>query len=267
MPKKRMICESLLYSEDFNSLTIAEQNIYFRLLSIADDLGVTPANGYALNKILNPPEGTDVVKSLKKFDQKLGHIFTYGDKEYFCFNPITFWEIQKGVVAKRTRSEYLLISPNEFFSKKFLEDSGISRKFPEILSRLKDKVYSMKIKGLKDGEGMQGERKKIHPLYQVFVDKWCVEYQTRLKAPYIFNGAIDGKAVNKLLTIVKDNVTVDDVLSVAYEAWENPDGFWCKQAVTIAGFASKFNNIFNEIKNEFNPETKAVRLVLRGGGV
>lgn len=169
MPKKRMICESLLYSEDFNSLTIAEQNIYFRLLSIADDLGVTPANGYALNKILNPPEGTDVMKSLKKFDQKLGHIFTYGDKQYFCFNPITFWEIQKGVVSKRTRSEYLLISPSEFFSKKFLEDSGISRKFPEILARLKDKVYSMKIKGLREEGGMGGEKARPSNIEEVSV--------------------------------------------------------------------------------------------------
>jgi len=80
-----------------------------------------------------------------------------------------------------------------------------------------------------------------------FVRLWCERYETVLGEAYAFQGGKDGKHVKKLLA--SSGQTPAQLIEVAEGAWKRPSGFWCKQAASISGFNSRFNEIRQEIKN------------------
>lgn len=86
--------------------------------------------------------------------------------------------------------------------------------------------------------------KVTDPRVKEFIDGWAKAFQEHHHEKYLVQGAKDGAAVKRLLQID----TVDNLLDLAWEAWKHPDKFNCKQAVTIAGFASRYNDIKIEIK-------------------
>lgn len=71
-------------------------------------------------------------------------------------------------------------------------------------------------------------------------DSWCAAFQSQFRRRYLFQGAKDGKAADKLLTL---GMSVSELVAAAQEAWKRPDEFNCKQAVSLAGFACRFNEI------------------------
>lgn len=86
------------------------------------------------------------------------------------------------------------------------------------------------------------------PNVKLFIDGWATAFQQFHHTKYMVQGAKDAAAAKRL---VKDS-TVDDLLDTAWEAWQHPDKFNCKQAATIAGFASRFNDIKIELKTLAN---------------
>lgn len=87
-------------------------------------------------------------------------------------------------------------------------------------------------------------------------DGWVAAWSVKFGAAYKFNGAADGKAADSLLAL---NLTPEQILDVAKSAWEKPLLFNCKQATTLRGLASRFNEIRVELKNETNPRHRAGR--------
>ena len=80
-----------------------------------------------------------------------------------------------------------------------------------------------------------------------FVRLWCERYQTVTGERYAFQGGKDGRHVKKLLA--SSGKTPSQLVEVAEAAWKRPNGFWCKQAASISGFNSRFNEIRQEVKN------------------
>lgn len=73
---------------------------------------------------------------------------------------------------------------------------------------------------------------------------WCEEYARTHGWKYRFNGNIDGPAAVRL---IKSGIPIEELISVARQAWANPTGFYSKQAATLAGFDSKLNEIRKEL--------------------
>jgi hypothetical protein len=81
---------------------------------------------------------------------------------------------------------------------------------------------------------------------RVFTDLWCERFKAVYGQSYKFDSAKDGKAADSLVKL--EGFSPPDLLSIAEKAWNaNGSGFWSKHAVTIAGFASKFNQIRSEV--------------------
>jgi hypothetical protein len=57
--------------------------------------------------------------------------------------------------------------------------------------------------------------------------------------------------------LLKLGVPVADILKAARRAWKKPDGFNCKQAASLAGFASRFNEIMHELDHPDAPRKPA----------
>lgn len=78
-------------------------------------------------------------------------------------------------------------------------------------------------------------------------DRWMNAFQTANRHRYTgfdLNGAKEGAAAARLL---KTGLAPSEIISIAVEAWKH-GGFNCEHAVTLAGFASRFENIRRELE-------------------
>jgi len=112
-----MISQELIYDEEFNSLSSGAQNLFLRMLCVADDCGVVPASTYTLLTLTNPPH--DVKKRCGEYlsrivEAGLGRLVQYEGKEYFLFKAESYRRHQSYTINKRTKSEYLKISAEQF---------------------------------------------------------------------------------------------------------------------------------------------------------
>lgn len=103
----------------------------------------------------------------------------------------------------------------------------------------------------------------MKPLQKQLTDGWCEQWAKHHPGcgPYNFQ-VKDGVAAARLL---KTGLTPDQLLAVAREAWKRPEDFNCKQAATLAGFASRFNDIRVELAPKpvpvIKPPTPTQRIV------
>jgi hypothetical protein len=146
-----MISQDVIIDENFNSLSVAAQNIFIRLIAVSDDFGFVPANKYTLDKLINTPKKIDLNKCLKEiFAARLGHPFSYDGKEFLFFKRDRFDDYQSYLIAKRTKSEYLRLSREEILSEKFqelLRNSGdFSKSETTSIDSIKHKVESVECK-------------------------------------------------------------------------------------------------------------------------
>lgn len=77
-----------------------------------------------------------------------------------------------------------------------------------------------------------------------FIKAWADAYQAAFGVAYLFAGGKDASAVKRLLA---SGLSGSDLLALAQAAWKKPGAFNCKQAVSIAGFASRLNEIRAEV--------------------
>jgi len=172
-----MLSEDILTDEEFNGLTLEAQNLFLRMLAKADDCGVVPANDYTLTALINPP--VRVRKNLRAFlveivDHNLGRLIEYQGKEFFTFKPESFIERQGHILNKRTRSEYLKISADEY-------DSG---KFPEVPrnSTLNDESVSSVVDSRKqrvESREYKAESRKRDEFVAPTVDEVVAYFQSK----------------------------------------------------------------------------------------
>lgn len=94
----------------------------------------------------------------------------------------------------------------------------------------------------------KGKNGTPDPQVKYFIDLWTDYFREFHKEKYLVQGGKDGAAVKRLLGID----TIDHLLDTAWEAWAYPDKFNCKQAVTIAGFSSRYNEIKLELRTLAN---------------
>lgn len=83
------------------------------------------------------------------------------------------------------------------------------------------------------------------PNVKLFIDGWYQAFLAFHKSEYFVQGAKDASAAKKLVA----KVPVYELISTALKAWKHADKFNCKQAATIAGFASRYNDIVAELKS------------------
>lgn len=114
-------------------------------------------------------------------------------------------------------------------------------------------------KGVGEGTPREGNPKEGNPTAEVsaakskpvsqkrkLTDGFMEAYLTEFGRPYVFQGVKDGKAADRLLG---SGLAVDDIITTAQRAWKHLDWFNCKQAVSLAGLASRYNEICAEIRN------------------
>jgi hypothetical protein len=80
-------------------------------------------------------------------------------------------------------------------------------------------------------------------LKKSFTDLWCSQYEQATGNRYLFQGAKDGQAADRLLA---SKIPWTEIFQVANWAWEHPEQFNAKHAASLAGFASRFNEIRHE---------------------
>lgn len=90
-----------------------------------------------------------------------------------------------------------------------------------------------------------------------FTDRWCEEYKKFHAWPYVFKGSIDGQAADRIIRL---DIKIEEIITLAVEAWKHPDWFNCKHATSLAGFVASINDIRSELKNP--PLQNGARLML-----
>lgn len=93
----------------------------------------------------------------------------------------------------------------------------------------------------------------VKSLKRQLTDGWNAAYQEAHQYTYKFGGVKDGRAADDLLKL---GLSVDQILSIAAQAWKRPLDFNCKQASSLAGFSSRFNEIRAEIKTPYGNNGK-----------
>ena len=91
-----------------------------------------------------------------------------------------------------------------------------------------------------------------------FTDAWCEGYARAHGFKYLFQGAKDGQAADRML---KTGIPWQEAMTVAEEAWKHPDWFNCRQAASLAGFICRFNEIREELRNP--PLTNGALIMVR----
>lgn len=106
--------------------------------------------------------------------------------------------------------------------------------------------------------------KKTDPRIKELIDGWFDAYFKFHKTTYLVQGGKDASAAQRLISaettnratmvemgepLLDERPIVDALLDTAWEAWKHLDKFNCKQAVTISGFASRYNDIVVELKS------------------
>lgn len=82
--------------------------------------------------------------------------------------------------------------------------------------------------------------KEVFPVGRL-IDLWCKAYEDVFGCKYMVSGGKDGNAAKVLLKSTQ--LSPDQLVEQAKDAWMHPDEFSCKQAQTLAGFMSRYNNI------------------------
>ena len=108
-------------------------------------------------------------------------------------------------------------------------------------------------------------KKESNPEHAKFIRLWEASHFAKFQRKYLFNGGKDAKAVAKLLTSTE--LGHEQLIEIAAKAWDRPTEFNCKQAVTINGFAGRFNEIQSEINRPQKNDTKRVATGAVKGGV
>lgn len=103
-----------------------------------------------------------------------------------------------------------------------------------------------------NGESTKGKKKsqevpKQNPEFTIFITRWYAEYRTKFGDKYFFQTGKDGAALKRLLR--DSGLNVEELISIAKQAWDRPTGFNSKFAATICGFASRINDIRVELKS------------------
>lgn len=129
MARRRIISEAMISDEDFNGLSLEAQNLFLRMLAIADDCGVVPGVEYTLLALTNPPP--QVRKKIgvvlhEIIAAGLGRMIEHEGKPWFAFKGNSFLSHQGHILNHRKRSEYLKISANEYDSSTFPDFPGFS---------------------------------------------------------------------------------------------------------------------------------------------
>lgn len=237
-----MISENFLIDREINALSIPAQLLFVRMLVRTDDYGILPGDEYTLDAALNlPPQLKRRLPELTDEIVKRGLMqgFIYDGRPYFAMKRDRFDEYQSYLIQKRTRSETLRLNA----------DVMESEKWDEILSN----VWELKRVQTKPAAEQQPNGEHAE-----FTRMWCEAYKDQFKRSYVHGGAKDGMAVKRLLATDGMQGKVARLIDVAKRAWKNPGGFNSKQAATIAGFVSRFNDILVEL-NAPTPEAKTKR--------
>ncbi len=92
------------------------------------------------------------------------------------------------------------------------------------------------------------EKGKADPRVKQLIDGFYDAYKQFHGETYVVTPGKDTSAAKRLVALF----TVEDLLDTAWEAWKHPEKFACRQALTIAGFASKINEVKVDIKLSAN---------------
>jgi len=90
------------------------------------------------------------------------------------------------------------------------------------------------------------ERRKL-------TDAFKEAYELRFEEPYLFCGAKDAMAADKLLA---SKLPVEEIIQTARDAWDHKDMFNCKLAISISGLASRWNEIRQELRSTSTKQTQ-----------
>jgi hypothetical protein len=169
-----MISQELIYDALFNALSVEAQLLFLRMLAVTDDCGILPGESYELSVLTNPPK-----KIRANFDGYLGEIryhglmtvFEYNGKKFLMFKRDSFDNHQSYLLNKRTRSEYLRMSYEEFveFSKTFQEVPGNYAPVKQTVESSKQIV-----------ESIEQKQKKRFGEFVTLSDSECVKLLGRL---------------------------------------------------------------------------------------
>lgn len=100
---------------------------------------------------------------------------------------------------------------------------------------------------------IQTQIKETKPpsLKRQLTDGWVKAYLDAFKEPYLFQGAKDGQAADRLLSL---GLTPEEIFSIAKKAWQQKNiktHWYCvNYGRELAKFAAGFNSIRQELKNE-----------------
>jgi hypothetical protein len=83
---------------------------------------------------------------------------------------------------------------------------------------------------------------------EAFEAEWNAAYLEAFHRPYVPQRGKDRGALNRLLPLYP----AATILDTARKAWQRPNGFNCKAAVTITGLASRYNDIILELSTPKN---------------
>jgi hypothetical protein len=83
------------------------------------------------------------------------------------------------------------------------------------------------------------------PAANLFIARWCDEYLEVKGTKYI---VARGKDTGHAKSLLKQIPDIDHLMKVARAAWKRPHEFNCKQAASLVGFCTRYNDIVSELR-------------------
>lgn len=89
------------------------------------------------------------------------------------------------------------------------------------------------------------EEEEEPPAANLFIKRWCDEYLEVKGTKYI---VARGKDTGNVKSLLKQMPDIDHLMKVARAAWKRPHEFNCKQAASLVGFCTRYNDIVEELR-------------------
>lgn len=228
------ITTSSIWAEDD-----ATRIVWITLLAMSDRTGYVAASvgGLAHEARVDRERCEAAIKKLsepdsdsrsKEFDGRRIEVVAGG---FQLLNYAKYREIK----SEEERREYMRAYMRDYRIKRKQSVKNVSN-----VRQSKPKLAHAEAEAEGEGEQKKNSAERVPDGTKTFISEWAKAWEEMFKERYVISWGKDGAAAKKLLEAQPDQAKL---LTIARIAWQQPNCFWCKQAISLQGFAGRFNEI------------------------
>lgn len=231
MPQ-RFLRPGITSSEKWNALDWITQTFFIRLLTLVDDAGRYEANPQLLKSMAFPMHNNITCDQVTSMCE---HLTTNALAIFYKVNTKIYLQLLQWHERQRSPSRYPAFDNN--CEQMFANDS----KCMLTSSHSHSHSHALPSEAERALKGLSKPTKTVSPQGWEFRKIWGMAFKDVFGADYVWGGAKDGAAADKL---TENGKNAESLVALAREkGWTNADKWIASQSKTVAGFASVLNRL------------------------